>query len=79
MSAHTPENDARHTRHAIADVVRAHVFLSSRVWPDGSEPVAPNWNPGCTCGASHYYFEHDLHVADALLAARVIPPVVGQP
>lgn len=72
------EPEKAHLRHALADVIRAHQFLSSRAWPDGSDPVGPEWNPGCTCGASHYYFEHDLHVADALLASGAMPYPPGQ-
>jgi hypothetical protein len=41
-----------------------HQFQSSRTWPDGTKPTGPDWNPGCTCGASHYYFEHPRHLAE---------------
>jgi hypothetical protein len=59
--------------HRMADLIRAHGFLSSRPWPDGSQPTAPNWNPGCRCGAALYFFEHDQHVAEVLFAAGFAP------
>lgn len=52
-----------------AKVLAEHRFMSSRPWPDGSKPEAPDWNPGCTCGAALYYFEHEAHVTAALAAA----------
>lgn len=50
-------------------VLSDHQFQSSRTWPDGSKPVAPDWNPGCSCGHSHYYFEHSRHLAEVVIAA----------
>lgn len=67
-------------RHDLAEILRRHIFHASRPWPDGSQPTAPNWNPGCTCGVGLYFFEHDLHLADVLIAAgyaRGIPPGLG--
>jgi hypothetical protein len=64
-----PTPDRERERHEVADLIRAHRFQSSRPWPDGSKPEAPDWNPGCSCGEAMYYFEHDLHLADVTLDA----------
>ena len=51
----------------VAELVRMHRFESSRFNDDGSEPEAPNWNPGCSCGEGMYYFEWDEHLASVML------------
>lgn len=63
--------DRERPRHDLAAILRAHVFHASRPLPDGTPPAAPNWNPGCSCDDETvlYSFEHDLHVADAILTA----------
>lgn len=60
---------AERPRRDLAEILRAHYFLSTRQWPDGTWPTAPRWNPGCACGLGMYFFEHDLHLADVLLEA----------
>ena len=59
------------------DLFAKHQFQSSRKWPDGTTPTAPNWNPGCTCGASHYYFEHSRHLAE--LTAEYFAAILDTP
>ncbi len=56
-------------RHDLMQVIRSHIFRSSRPWPDGTAPTAPNWNPGCSCGEGMYFSQWDGHLADVLLAA----------
>lgn len=57
-------------RHDLAELIRAHQFSSSRPWPDGTRPTAPNWNPGCKCSDEIiYFFQHDDHLAEVILAA----------
>lgn len=59
------------------ELFRIHQFQSSRPWPDGSQPTAPNWNPGCACGASHYYFEHPRHLAEVTAEYVSLGPPVA--
>lgn len=61
--------EATRPRWELEQVIRGHLYHSSRRWPDGTEPTAPNWNPGCSCGEGMYFFEHQRHVAEVLLAA----------
>lgn len=63
--------DRERPRHDLAAILRAHVFRASRPLPDGMPPAAPHWNPGYSCDDETvlYSFEHDLHVADAILSA----------
>jgi hypothetical protein len=62
-----------HTSGPIADldwnVLSQHQFQGTRPWPDGTRANAPNWNPGCTCGHSHYSFQHTRHLAEVIYAA----------
>ena len=57
------------SRHDLARIIQSHVFRASRPWPDGTQPTAPDWNPGCSCGEGMYWSQWDLHVADQILAA----------
>ena len=61
--------EATRPRWELQNLIREHYFRSSRPWPDGTEPTAPNWNPGCSCGEGMYFFEWDKHLADVLLGA----------
>lgn len=64
------EEEKSRTTGPVADLdwrlFSKHQHQASRKWPDGTEPSAPNWNPGCSCGASHYYFEHSRHLAEVV-------------
>ena len=58
--------EGRSARHDLAAVIRSHVFQPSRPWPDGTWPVGPDWNPGCSCGEGMYFFQWDLHLAEVI-------------
>lgn len=58
---------ATQPRYDLETLLRKHYFMSSRPWPDGSQPSAPNWNPGCSCGEGMYFFEHADHVANVII------------
>lgn len=69
MSEQSPES-AHLTREALADLLGEH--RDDMEAGDYGEIV---WS-GCACGDEHRYDEHDLHIADVILARLSTPPGV---